>query len=310
MPAVSILIPVYQGSRYLEASLRSVFAQSFEDFDVTVVDDASSDGSPEIARRVADECGGGRHFRLIRNDTRQGLVGNWNRCLELSTGTYVLIFHQDDILDPGMLQRAVAAFEQHPDVGFVYSGYRCIDSQDRDLPPWSESSFVGRTARLSLLEALMRENFICCPSVVVPRAVYDEVGRFDTRFVFSADMEMWLRIAARRDVFCCPEIGVRYRLHDTQVTELFRNRRRIRSELEYLTAAFAGLQDRRHEYPDLWRRIVRDSLWAVRQHAVTAPLESWWALGILARRPGDVARAIGDAVPEKSGLRARRTEAG
>ena len=92
-------MPVYQGARYLEASLRSVFAQSFRDIDVTVVDDGSVDGSGEIAQRVAAECGPGIPFRVVRNAVRQGLVGNWNRCLEEATGQYILLFHQDDVLE-------------------------------------------------------------------------------------------------------------------------------------------------------------------------------------------------------------------
>ena len=92
MPAhVSVALPVYRGARYLEASLRSVFAQSFRNFDVTVVDDGSTDDSVAIAERVARDYGAGIPFRIIRNTTRLGLVGNWNRCLDFCTGDYSLL---------------------------------------------------------------------------------------------------------------------------------------------------------------------------------------------------------------------------
>ena len=295
-------MPVYQGSQFLEQSLRSVFTQSFRDFDVTVIDDGSVDGSGAIAERVAAEYRGEIPFRLVRNETRQGLVGNWNRCVEQATGTYVLLFHQDDLLDSRMLERSVAAFEQHPDLGFVYSAYWCMDEHDQDLPPWSQSPFSGRTDGLTLVEALTRENFICCPSVVVPRSVYDRVGVYDTRFAFSADMEMWMRIASRYDVFCCPEIGVRYRLHGSQVTADFRSTRKVRGELEYLSAAVVALHAERARYPVLWQSVVRNSLWMVRQSFRDDPAESFWALRILARHPGDLGRAVRDAVLEKSGM--------
>jgi hypothetical protein len=296
-------MPVYQGSQYLESSLRSVFAQSFRNFDVTVVDDGSVDGSREIAERVATECGGDIPFRLVRNVVRQGLVGNWNRSLEQAGGTYVLLFHQDDLLDAGMLGRSVAAFNRHPDLGFVYSAYWCMDEQDRPRPPWSESPFSGRIEGLRLIESLIRENFICCPSVLVPRAVYDRVGVYDTRFAFSADMEMWMRIASRYDAFCCPEIGVRYRLHDAQVTANFRTRRRVRGELEYLSAAVVALHAERARYPLLWQTVVRDSLWMVRHSVLEDPVEAGWALKLLARHPLDLARAVGQSLLAKSGLR-------
>jgi glycosyltransferase involved in cell wall biosynthesis len=296
-------MPVYQGAQFLEQSLRSVFTQSFRDFDVTVVDDGSVDGSAGIAERVAAEYRGEIPFRLVRNETRQGLVGNWNRCVEQATGTYVLLFHQDDLLDSGMLARSVAAFEQHPELGFVYSAYRCMDEHEQDLPPWSQSPFSGRTDGLTLVEALARENFICCPSVVVPRSVYDRVGVYDTRFAFSADMEMWMRIASRYDVFCCPEIGVRYRLHSSQVTADFRTKRKVRGELEYLSAAVVALHAQRERYPALWQSVVRNSLWMIRQSFFDDPVESLWALRILAAHPSDLTRAVRHALLEKSGRR-------
>jgi GT2 family glycosyltransferase len=304
-PTVSVAVPVYQGARFLEASLRSVLAQSFRDFDLTVVDDDSTDGSREIAQRVADRDGRGIPIRILRNEQRRGLVGNWNRCLELCTGKYVLIFHQDDLLEPGMLQRSVDAFDRHPDVGLVYSAYGCIDERERDLPPWSTSPFAGRAGGTAVLEALIRENFICCPSVVVPRVVYERVGQYDPRFAFSADFEMWLRIASRYAVFCCPEPGLRYRLHSSQATQDFRTVRKTRGELEYLSAAVAALHARRHSYPQLWSTVVRDGLWMLRQHLFDAPAEAFWAFRILATHPADLARAIRDSLLERVGLRRR-----
>lgn len=302
-PVVSVVLPVYQGAQFLEASLRSVFAQSFRDFDVTVVDDGSMDGSGELAERVAAECRGDVPFRLVRNAVRQGLVGNWNRCVEQAGGAYVLLFHQDDLLDPGMLGRSVAAFTRHPDLGLVYSAYSCMDDHDRPRPPWSVSPFSGRIDGLRLIEALIRENFICCPSVVVPRRVYAQVGAYDTRFAFSADLEMWMRIASRYDAFCCPETGVRYRLHDAQVTADFRAKRKVRGELEYLSAAVVGLHAERARYPRLWQSVVRNSLWMVRQSVFEDPVEAGWAFKLLARHPGDLVRAIRQSLLEKSGLR-------
>ena len=306
-PRVSVALPVYRGARFLEASLRSVFAQTFRDFDVTVVDDGSTDDSVNIATRVARECGTGIAVQVVRNETRLGLVGNWNRCLDFCTGAYSLLFHQDDVLEPDMLRRSVEAFESHPNAGFVYSGYRCMDEEGRDLPPWAISPFAGITDGIPFIKAMLRENFICCPAVVVPRTVYEQVGRYDRRFAFSPDFEMWLRIASHYDVVCQPEIGVRYRLHTSQATEAFRNARKVRGELEYLTAALIGLKARREAYPELWKSVVRDNLWMLRRHLLASPADGLWVIRILAGSSSDVVTAVRDAVLEKVGL--RRTSA-
>jgi len=300
---VSVALPVYQGARFLEASLRSVFAQSFRDFDVTVVDDGSTDDSANIATRVAREYGRGISFQVVRNETRLGLVGNWNRCLEFCTGEYSLLFHQDDLLEPDMLRRSLEAFASHPNAGFVYSAYRCMDEEGRDLPPWATSPFAGITGGIPFIKGMLRENFICCPGVVVPRLVYEQVGRYDRRFAFSPDFEMWLRIASRYDVVCQPEIGVRYRLHTSQATEAFRHVRKTRGDLEYLTAALIGLKARRESYPELWKSVVRDNLWMLRRNLLRSPADGLWVLGILAGSSSDVATALRDAMLEKVGLR-------
>jgi GT2 family glycosyltransferase len=303
-PTLSVAVPVYEGARFLESSLRSVLQQSFRDFELVVVDDASNDGSHELAQRVA-KSGHDVPVRVLRNASRLGLVGNWNRCLEAARGKYILLFHQDDLMEPGMLEWSVTTLEAQPDLGFVYSTFSCIDDQGREVPAWSTSPFFGRIRSAPVLEALLRENFICCPTVMVPRAVYDRVGAYDPRFMFSADLEMWLRIAARYDVFCCAERAVRYRLHHGQATQVFRTTRHVRGELEYLSAALVAIKGRREHYPELWRKVVRDSLWMLRQYLRQAPAESWWALRILLSCWGDVLLATRDVLLEKCGLRAR-----
>ena len=302
VPLVSIAVPAYEGSRFIASSLASILNQRFRDFELIVVDDGSADDTYDVAQRVCStqsdvDC------RVLRNVTRQGLFGNWNRCIAECRGKYILLFHQDDLIEPEMLERAVSILEQADDLGMVYCGYRCIDGSGADLPPWSVSPFVGRAGGEEFLGRLIAENFICCPGVVVPRSVYERVGVYDTRFSFTGDLEMWIRIASAYDVFFDPEIGVRYRLHVAQATEDFRHRRAARAELEHIVAAFVGLERGRARYPRLWRTVVRDALWMIRQQARVAPADVAWALRIVGERPLDVALACGDVLVKKIGRR-------
>jgi hypothetical protein len=307
-PLVSVAVPVYQGSGFLAGSLGSVLRQRFRDFELLVVDDCSADDSYTVAQRICATASDVT-CRVVRNTTRAGLFGNWNRCLAESRGTYILLFHQDDLLDPGMLERAVAAFTHHPDAGLWHCAYRCIDNVGRDSPPWSTSPFPDRAGGEEFLRRLIAENFICCPSVVIPRRVYEDVGVYDTRFAFSADLEMWVRIASRYDVLFEPEMGLQYRVHAAQATEEFRSTRTARADLEHIVAAVVGLDAQRARYRRLWRALLRDSLWTVRQHARSAPAETAWALRMLARRPLDVALTLGEAVSDKISRGLRRSGA-
>src|SRR5215470_19548306 len=112
-PIVSICIPTYNGAKYLPDCLDSVLAQTHSDFEVVIVDDCSSDETVEIANDYA------RHDSRVRvsvNDTNLGLVGNWNRSVQLSHGEWIKFVFQDDRISPDCLRRmlAVAARSKMP----------------------------------------------------------------------------------------------------------------------------------------------------------------------------------------------------
>ncbi len=96
-PRVSICIPTYNGKGHLKECLDSVRSQSFQDFEVVICDDQSSDGTLDFARELAQ---GDERFRFIPNPQRFGLVGNWNNCIALSRGDWIKFVFQDDIIAP------------------------------------------------------------------------------------------------------------------------------------------------------------------------------------------------------------------
>ena len=95
MPKVSICIPTYNGERYIEKTLNSVLLQTYDDFEVIIVDDQSSDNTWEILTQYAAQDG---RIHLFKNEHNLGLVGNWNRCIELAQGEWIKFVFQDDII--------------------------------------------------------------------------------------------------------------------------------------------------------------------------------------------------------------------
>ena len=98
LPKVSVAIPVYNGESHLAETIDSVLAQSWDDFELIICDDRSTDGSLDVAASRAD----GR-IRILRNDRNLGFGGNWNRCLAATQGSYIKILPQDDLLHPDCL---------------------------------------------------------------------------------------------------------------------------------------------------------------------------------------------------------------
>lgn len=116
-PCVSIVIPVYNRQSLLGEAIRSALEQSFEDIEVVVVDNASTDGTWDVCQEYASRDG---RVRVFRNEENIGPVRNWRRCLELARGTYGKILFSDDTIDRSFVEKAVA-FLDDPEVGFVFT---------------------------------------------------------------------------------------------------------------------------------------------------------------------------------------------
>src|SRR5438552_8302595 len=104
-PQVSVCIPTYNGAAYLTDCLDSVVSQTYSSFEVLVVDDCSADASAEIARTYARRDS---RIRVFVNETNLGLVGNWNRCVQLARNEWIKFVFQDDLIRPECLERMLA----------------------------------------------------------------------------------------------------------------------------------------------------------------------------------------------------------
>lgn len=219
MPKVSVCIPVFNPGPFLKDAIESVLVQSFNDFELVVVDDASQSPVDATVAGFADA-----RIRLARNPRNLGLVDNWNRCLELTQGQYVILFHQDDLMEADYLTNAVAVLESSPLIGFVYTDIVRIDATGsiiggHHIPQPTTSCIMDGC---DLFERVAQTgNPICCPTVLARRDCYNRLGDFDPRLPFATDLEMWLRIAAGHRVGFIAQPLVSYRVHLGQETTHF-----------------------------------------------------------------------------------------
>lgn len=140
-PKVSILIPVYNRENFIAECIQSALDQTYADFEVVVVDNASDDGTWEICRRFAARD---QRVRVFRNDTNIGPVRNWKRCVEVAAGEFSKILFSDDTLEPDCLAEMVPKLED-PDVALVYCAARIGKSKEQADIAYS----LGEPARLS-----------------------------------------------------------------------------------------------------------------------------------------------------------------
>jgi glycosyltransferase involved in cell wall biosynthesis len=214
---VSVCIPSYCGAPYIKASIDSVLAQTWTDFELIIVDDHSPDDTFEIATTVIDP-----RIRCLRNDRRLGAEENWNRCLREASGRYVKILPQDDLLAPDCLEQQVAVFEsdQPRNLALVFCARQIIDGDGRHL---IERRPFGAQMRRVNGRAVFRQclrsgtNAIGEPSAVLfRRDIARETGGFDATFPYVIDLDYWLRLLAHGDAVYIPDALASFRINPTQ----------------------------------------------------------------------------------------------
>lgn len=196
-PTVSVVIPCYNYGRYLAGAVTSALSQPGVDVDVIIVDDASTDGSVDIARSIMEND---PRVQVVGHAQNMGHIATYNDGLSRVTGEFVVLLSADDLLAPGALGRACALMRRFPDVGLVY-GYAQTFA---DNPPptrqaaetwsvWDGTAWITRMCHRGI-------NIIVNPEVVMRRSTLDRVGAYAPDMPHSADMDLWLRAASTAKV--------------------------------------------------------------------------------------------------------------
>lgn len=200
-PAVTVLLTVYNGERHLAESIDSVFAQTFEDFELLVVDDGSTDATSEILSGYADS-----RLRVIRNELNLGVTRSLNRGLGKSRGCYVARQDADDVSAPERLERQTAFLDVNPDVTLLASSYlRIRDDGSVFGSRYVPTEALGARWRLLFLNAFTNS------SVMFRRDDVERLGGFREEFVYAQDYDLWSRLAFTGTVAALPDTLVLYR---------------------------------------------------------------------------------------------------
>jgi teichuronic acid biosynthesis glycosyltransferase TuaG len=206
---ISVVIPSYNSARYLAATLDSVLAQTPPAFEVILVDDGSTDATPDLVRPYLD------HIRYLRQENFGGPSRPRNIGLREARGELIALFDSDDVMRPGKLATAAAAFRSCPELMLAFSDFCTVDDAGEVLRPSTLERYQEFRRRLSpatpplagtlqgsdLYASLLAANFIGTSSVVVRRSALLEVGGFDETLMNSDDRDMWFRLARAGGIF-------------------------------------------------------------------------------------------------------------
>ncbi|HEX8206072.1 MAG TPA: glycosyltransferase [Solirubrobacteraceae bacterium] len=209
-PLVSVVIPVRNNARFLGTAIESAFAQTYEPYEVLVLDNASTDGSGEVAQRY--------DVRYVRNERDLGQAANRNRGIELAGGELVAFLDSDDQWLPEKLTLQVARLRARPELDFVISHTLAVLEPGVERPPWLDPSW--------LTEGLPG---VLPGTILARREAFERIGAFDPAFEVTADTDWFARAVdggLRYEVM--PQVLHRWRIHGANTSY---RRRELKTDL-------------------------------------------------------------------------------
>jgi glycosyltransferase involved in cell wall biosynthesis len=212
-PLVSVLMTAYNREKYIADAIESVLASTYNNFELVIVDDASTDRTVEIARSFA---GKDERIKLHVNESNLGQFENRNLAAKLSKGKYLKYLDSDDLLYPTGLEVLINMMERFPDAGY---GLCSLEQDDARIYPYLLSP--GDAYEMHFIKKI--RLFYKAPlSSIIKKSAYDEIGGFSNPYG-EGDYEMWLHLSLQHNVVLMPEGVAWYRVHEEQIDFRRRN---------------------------------------------------------------------------------------
>ena len=204
LPRVSICLPAYNCEKFVGQAIESVLSQTFENFELIISDDCSTDSTLNIIKGFKDP-----RIRVLENKENLGMEGNWNKTLEAARGEFIKLFCNDDLLYPTCLERQVAIFDDssNADVVLVSCKRNIIDSNGKRLLKRGQK-LRGRVPGEEAIRKTISAgtNVIGEPTAVMFRAdLLRSTGAFSQSIPYLIDLDLWSRLLLKGDAYIIPE---------------------------------------------------------------------------------------------------------
>lgn len=269
-PRVSVVIKAYNHAAYVGETIQSILNQSFQDFEIVVTDDGSTDGTADIIRGFADP-----RIHLQVFEENRGISIAMNATIARARGEFIAILNSDDFALPGRLERQVAFLTANPEIGAVFGLPRIVGESGQptesffdftrpfSLPDFSRKSF--------LKYFFFHCNLLCAPTAMIRSAVYSQVGRYDPRLTNLQDFDMWVRVCTGHDIHVMREELTVFRIRaDHRNMSAPRRDTTLRSQFEFAQI----LKHYRAMYPSLVRDVFADEI-AAMEIPSDRPYDNW-----------------------------------
>jgi glycosyltransferase involved in cell wall biosynthesis len=216
-PQISLCIPSYNHARFLAQTIDSVLQQTFDDFEILIIDDCSTDGTEAIVKQYALR---NPRIRFSVNPENIGMVGNWNLCLAEAKGKYIkYLFGDDLLLSRDTLQKLLSLFEADKSISLISSSRNIIDSESNTIGMKSpfKRDLIANGTKLINLCLTKQDNLIGEPTAVMFRKS-DAARGFKPQYTQIVDLEMWFHLLEKGNFAYIKEPLCAFRIHPHQQT--------------------------------------------------------------------------------------------
>ncbi len=228
MPKVDIIIPAYNAARYVALAIESVIAQTFDDWQIVLVDDGSKDNTAETVAPYIQSLG--PKLRYLRQENR-GVSAARNCAIQNSSSEFIAFLDADDIWLPDRLEQSLHRFENRPSLGLTYGLISWIDAEGHITGTYAGNS-PKHAEGLIAPHIYTRMVELPCVTVTLRRKCLDDVGLFDETMHATEDRDLWLRIAQRYEIGFIPKVIALYRVSPGSATT--DPTRMLNSQLHYI----------------------------------------------------------------------------
>src|SRR4030042_3726603 len=213
-PKVSVVIPAYNHEKYVGEAIQSVLDQTFQDFELIIINDGSTNNTEAEILKFKDD-----RIRYYSQEKR-GLSATLNRGIELAKGEYFNFLPSDDAFLPEKLATQLKAFEESRDIGIVFSYQIVIDGEGREVKddPIADWFTVPFETKEEIFPALFERDFLSAPTALIKMECFKRVGHFDESLKTAQDYDMWMRILKYYDLRLIKRPLLNYRWHGTNLT--------------------------------------------------------------------------------------------
>mgnify|MGYP001220161347 CR=1 FL=1 len=214
-PIVSVVIPSYNHEKYISETIESILNQTYQNFEIIITDDGSSDDTVKIIKTFSDP-----RIKLYEFIKNQGACSALNNCIINSKGKYIAYISSDDVWELDKLEKQVEYLDENSSMAAVFTRAKIIDEKGKKLKGnhlyTDVFDYQNRSRSEWLNHFFYNSNCICHPSIMIKKAVYDDIGLYNERMANLPDYDMWIRLSLKYSFHILDDELVKFRVRDDE----------------------------------------------------------------------------------------------